>query len=453
MKYIFSLSFGLVFLFIAIAGVQQRQLIPEESSSKRRVALVIGNSAYETAPLRNPINDASDMAQALRELGFDVINKENLNRNDMKRAIRAFGEKLRGGGVGLFYYAGHGVQVKGINYLVPVDAKVESEEEIEYECLDTGLVLAQMESAGNSMNIVILDACRNNPFARSFRSTSRGLAPLDAPSGTLVAYATAPGSIASDGGERNGLYTQELLKNMRTPKLSVEEVFKRVRIALRNKTQGKQTPWESSSLVGDFYFLEDTPVAQPRTRDAYGYFTLGFDFYQKQKFAEAEAACREAIRLDPNYNQIYQLLGSALYYQGKLADAETAYRKAVQLDPNNSDRQYDLGLALFQQRKFAEAEIVFRESARLSPNNAERYRNLGSALLAQQKLKEAEAVYRQALRLEPNKAQSHAELGFVLFQQQKYAEAEAKYREAIRIEPTNTQYQNDLKAVLNALNK
>src|SRR5207237_1273856 len=128
---------------------------------------------------KNPVNDAQDIAQALRDISFDVIFKENLNQNDMKRTIRAFGEKLRGGGVGLFYYAGHGVQVKGINYLVPVDAKLESEEEVEYECVDAGFVLAQMDSARNSLNIVVLDACRNNPFARSFRSASRGLAVMD----------------------------------------------------------------------------------------------------------------------------------------------------------------------------------------------------------------------------------------------------------------------------------
>ena len=233
---------------------QQRGIGLKSSPSGQRVALIIGNSDYEFAPLKNPINDAQDMAQALRELGFDIIYKENLDQNDMKRVIREFGAKIRKGGVGLFYYAGHGLQVKGENYLIPINMKVESEEEVEYEAVDTGLVLAQMESAGNSMNIVILDACRNNPFVRSFRSASRGLAQMNAPSGTLIAYATAPGSVASDGNVRNGLYTQELLKNIKTPGLGIEDVFKRVRIAVRNLTQGKQTPWESSSLIGDFYF-------------------------------------------------------------------------------------------------------------------------------------------------------------------------------------------------------
>lgn len=243
-----------------------RQLVQNASpntSTGKRLALVIGNSAYPNAPLKNPVNDAQDIAAALRALGFEVISRENVNQNDMKRAIREFGEKIRGAAVGLFYYAGHGVQVNGENYLVPVDAKVESEQDVEYECVKAGFALAQMDAARNSMNIVILDACRNNPFARSFRSESKGLAQMDAPSGTLIAYATAPGSVASDGSGRNGLYTQELLKQMRTSGLGIEDVFKRVRISVRAATQQKQTPWESSSLVGDFYFTRPQGAGTP----------------------------------------------------------------------------------------------------------------------------------------------------------------------------------------------
>ena len=247
-------------LLCASANTRQRGVGLDTSNTEKRAALVIGNGTYEAAPLKNPVNDARDIAQALSQLGFEVIHKEDLNQNDLKRAIREFGAKIRNGGVGLFYYAGHGIQVKGVNYLIPVGANIESEEEVEYEGVDVGFVLAQMESAGNRTNIVILDACRNNPFARSFRSASRGLASIDAPSGTLLAYATAPGSVASDGEASNGLYTQELLKNMRTPGLSVEDIFKRVRISVLSITKGKQIPWESSSLTGNFYFTATDPV-------------------------------------------------------------------------------------------------------------------------------------------------------------------------------------------------
>jgi len=178
-------------------GVEQNNK-PTASNSSQRVALVTGNSAYATSPSKNPVNDARDIAQALRELGFEVIYQEDQSQNDMKRAIRTFGQKARSAGIRLFYYAGPGMQVNGENYLIPVDANFNNEREVEYETVNAGLVLAQMEEVEESLNIIILDACRNNPFARSFRSASRGLAAINAPSGRLIAYATAPGSVASD---------------------------------------------------------------------------------------------------------------------------------------------------------------------------------------------------------------------------------------------------------------
>ncbi|HZI20445.1 MAG TPA: caspase family protein [Pyrinomonadaceae bacterium] len=238
----------------------------------RRMALIIGNGAYQNAPpLRNPANDATDMAGALRALGFDVKSGVDLTQRQMKAMIREFGQQLRGGGQGLFYFAGHGVQLRGRNYLIPVDADVQSEADVEDQGVDVNLVLGLMDEAGNGLNVIILDACRNNPFGRSFRSAANGLAQMDAPGGTLIAYATAPGAVASDGNSRNGLYTQELLKLMRTPGLDIEAVFKQTRISVRGLTQGKQTPWESSSLIGNFYFTgpgEKEAAATPRTPGA-----------------------------------------------------------------------------------------------------------------------------------------------------------------------------------------
>ena len=235
-----------------------RQLVQTGSTNpntSKRIALVIGNGAYTKAPpLKNPPNDARDMAATLRALGFDVTNGINVNQRDMKRLIREFGQKLKSGGSGLFYYAGHGVQSKGRNYLIPVDADIQSEAEVEDSGVDVSLVLNFMDDAQNVLNIVILDACRNNPFSRSFRSASEGLAQVDAPTGTLIAYATAPGRVASDGTERNGLYTSELLKQMRVPGLGVTDMFMRVRAEVMKQTGNKQVPWEASSLVGAFYF-------------------------------------------------------------------------------------------------------------------------------------------------------------------------------------------------------
>lgn len=236
--------------------------------SRKRVALVIGNSGYAAAPLKNPVNDARAMAATLRRLGFEVEEHSNLGYMAFNDAVEIFGNKLKAGGIGLFYYAGHGMQVQGANYLIPIDARIRTENEVRYKAIDAGLVLAKMESAKSDVNIVILDACRDNPFSRSFRSTSQGLAQIDAPTGTIIAYATAPGKTASDGKGKNGTYTEALIQAMESPGLKVEEVFKRVRKLVLHKTNSLQVPWESSSLVGDFRFSLSTAastVNQPAT--------------------------------------------------------------------------------------------------------------------------------------------------------------------------------------------
>jgi hypothetical protein len=216
-----------------------------------RLALVIGNSAYRESPLRNPVNDVRAMAQKFKELGFTVLAHEDATKRTMEAAIIEFGRRLAEGGVGAFYYAGHGLQVRGRSYLVPVDAEIEDEASTRVAAVDVELLLEQMAEAKNRVNIVILDACRNNPFERRMRGGARGLAAVDAARGTLVAYATAPGSVAADGDGKNGLYTEELLEALREPGLKIEEVFKRVRINVARRSKGAQTPWESSSLTGD----------------------------------------------------------------------------------------------------------------------------------------------------------------------------------------------------------
>ena len=231
--------------------------------AERRVALVVGNGSYKNAPLRNPVHDAEAVAKTLQRLGFHVTLKLNQDRLGLAQAIRDFGNQLKGSNAGLFYYAGHGMQVKGRNYLIPVDADIQVEDEVPYRSIDANEVLAKMETSRNPLNVVILDACRNNPFARSFRSNSQGLAQMDAPSGTLLAFATSPGSVASDGSGSNGLYTKHLLTNLDTPGLAIEQMFKRVRISVMKDTVNKQIPWESSSLVGDFYFNVSKPAPAP----------------------------------------------------------------------------------------------------------------------------------------------------------------------------------------------
>jgi hypothetical protein len=253
--YLFTRLLILAILIIQLSQKTGHSQI-RQPQNDNRFALIIGNSDYKIGPLKNPVNDAYAMALTLERLGFDVLIRLDVKTKDeMKRAIREFGLKLKQGGTGLFYFAGHGLQVKGFNYLIPVHAEIYSEEEVEYEGVDVGFVLAQMESAQNQMNIVILDACRNNPYARSYRSATTGLASINAPTGSIIAYATAPGSTAMDGIGKNGLYTSVLLKQITQEGLKIEEVFKKVRAEVLAGSGGRQVPWESSSLIGDFYFI------------------------------------------------------------------------------------------------------------------------------------------------------------------------------------------------------
>lgn len=228
---------------------------------EKRFALIIGNSNYPNTigVLKNPVNDATDIATELRKSNFEVQLLTNATYVQIREAVRKFHEKLVAGPkdqtVGLFYYAGHGVQYQDENYLVPIDANVQFEDDIVRMCFPVQrMVLANMERSNSRMNIVILDACRNNPFPAANRSVSQGLAEMKRARGSFIAYATAPGSVASDGAGRNGLYTQELLKALRKPGLTIEQVFKEVRMNVLHLSGDKQFTWDSSNIVGEFFF-------------------------------------------------------------------------------------------------------------------------------------------------------------------------------------------------------
>lgn len=262
-------------------AAQPRDVTPRAGSASRpavtlpgRIALVVGNGAYTNSPLLNAVNDARAVAQALELVGFEVALHTESTQAQMARAARDFGERLQAGGpdaVGIFYYAGHGMQIKGRNYLIPVGADIAQEDEVAYRSLDAQSVLDTMTAAGSGTNLMILDSCRDNPFARNSRSLRGGMAQMDASAGALIAFATAPGSVAGDGRRGgHGLYTSHLLAAMKRPGLKVEDVFKLVRIGVLRDSNGRQQPWESSALTGDFYFApsallssEPQPVLGP----------------------------------------------------------------------------------------------------------------------------------------------------------------------------------------------
>jgi uncharacterized caspase-like protein len=236
------------------ANSSQSNQAPPAINQDRRIALVIGNASYSSVPkLINPTNDAREVTRALQATGFEVIRLENADLRQMQDAVRSFGNRLGKNDVGLFYFSGHGVQVKGKNYLIPVRENIKQSFEVPSGAIDADLVLATMENAKNNLNIMILDACRS-PFPGEARSLSRGLATLDAAKGTLIAYATAPGKEALDGQGSNSPYTKHLVRALQQKGLPIEQVFKQVRIAVVEETKGNQVPWENSSIMGDFYF-------------------------------------------------------------------------------------------------------------------------------------------------------------------------------------------------------
>jgi formylglycine-generating enzyme required for sulfatase activity len=224
-----------------------------------RLALVIGNSNYggELGKLPNPVNDAELMSATLRKLGFQVSKVTDADQRQMKRAIADFGTRLADAGpqaVGLFYYAGHGLQIDGENYLIPVRARIEKAADADLEAVTASSVLKQMQFANSAVNIVILDACRNNPLSRGMRDASRGLARMDAPTGSIVAYSTAPGETAADGEGKDSPYTVALTQAMLKPGIAIEETFRDARVQVLQQTGKRQVPWESSSLTGAFFF-------------------------------------------------------------------------------------------------------------------------------------------------------------------------------------------------------
>lgn len=242
-----------------LLGLTGLLIWPAFASAQSRIALVIGNSAYKTVTaLPNPANDTKAMADLLRAAGFDVVSESDLSQSDMRRAIRDFASNVALKGpdtVALVYYAGHGVQIEGENYLVPVDAKIEREADVAIEAVRLADVMAALASTPSRTRIVILDACRNNPFSAINKTTGRGLAIVDAPTGSIVSYATAPGTEALDGAGNNSPFTAALVDVAKEPNLPIEQALKRIRLNVHKTTEGRQTPWESSSLTADFAFF------------------------------------------------------------------------------------------------------------------------------------------------------------------------------------------------------
>ena len=301
-------------------------------NSLPRIALVIGNGAYGEVPLKNAPNDAKAIAGHLERSGFDVTLKLDSSRADMIETIRGFGKKLATQkGVGLFYFAGHGAQLGWRNYLVPVDAAIKTPDEMQARAVDLDTLLESITRARNAMNLVILDACRDNPFGPDVRLEQKGLSQIDAPPGTLLAYSTAPGNAAADGEGPNGLYTGHVLKEMQAPAAKIEDVLKRVRLNVRRESRGRQVPWESTSLEHDFYFIPPKVQRKLSIEETEGEFAEELALWESVRSANEPAPLEQYLRRFPSgkFSELAQFrLDRVLAQQGEKAvapvGAETA---------------------------------------------------------------------------------------------------------------------------------
>jgi formylglycine-generating enzyme required for sulfatase activity len=257
--FLLGLAAGMLFAVLGAAA--------QQSGAGQRFALLIGNSAYPdaSAPLAQPPKNVRALAEELRRGGFDVDVKENLGKEEMQRAVDAFKQKIRPGSAALFFFSGYGLQVNRQSFMIPINAQVWTENDIRRDGISIDSILADLHTRGATVKLLIMDASRRNPFERRFRTSPSGLASIDAPTGTLVMSAAAPGKVIEDEGE-NSIFIGEMVKEMRAPGLTAEEIFSRTRIGVSRISNGEQVPWVSSSLVDEFYFIQPSsrpPISPP----------------------------------------------------------------------------------------------------------------------------------------------------------------------------------------------
>jgi uncharacterized caspase-like protein len=353
---------------------------PTGAAAERRIALIVGNGAYQNvAPLRNPPNDAQLMADTLKSAGFELVAGKaliNIDKAALERAIRAFGQALRGGAVGLFYYSGHGVQIAGANYLVPVGANVVEELDAKFELVDAGLVLDAMANARNRLNIMILDACRNNPFGGGrFRAIAAGLSQVTAPAGTVISYATQPGDVAQDGTGSHSPYTEALATAIRQPGRDLFATFNEVGLRVKEVTQGEQQPWLATSPIeGQFFFAPGETDDMRRARLETEQLKSQADQARAEVAAaraqaQADAAARAQLEAQAKTQAAELAKAQAEAAEAKLAAAIAARKQAdaeavaAQMRANAATAERAQAAAAEAQRAKAYAEAKAREQA------------------------------------------------------------------------------------------
>jgi tetratricopeptide (TPR) repeat protein len=390
------------------------------SQRERRTALVIGNGNYGAEGiLKNPPNDATDVAQALRGLGFEVRLLQDSDKRQMAEAIEQFNRELYQGGVGLFYYAGHGVQDDGgENYLIPIGAQINRQSDVAFEAIPLGKILGAMEEAGNPVNIVLLDACRNNPYSRTWRSATRGLAPIQSAKGTLISFATAPGKVAADGDGQNSPYTASLLQYIQTPDLPIPLLFQQVRQSVIEKTKGRQVPWEQSSLIGNFEFKARNESASlprpnspnvinrppiPTVNPSFGSGDSRPSLSQPNLRIPASSPSNSPTAVTAQEREVAKL-GQDVVDSDKRGDytgAVNILTQIIQISPTDPEKYTTRGYFYSKLGKHQQAIQDFNQAISIKPNDGDAFRNRGLAYFSIKEEQNAARDFNLAIEINP----------------------------------------------------
>jgi tetratricopeptide (TPR) repeat protein len=439
---LFQLGWGSLFLpkCFSQAPDQPDVRISPGAGSERRLALVMGNDAYLNFPaLRNSVNDAGDLGDQLTKLGFTVSRSHDAEADAARRAVSQFTSRLRPGDCALFFYAGHGIQARGENYIVPVDFdKSIGEAKLSTACVSASAVRDSMERSGSRLNIVILDACRDNLFRPG--EPVKGMAVMEAGPGTCVVLSTGPGQTASDGPARNGLFSKCLIEGLRSPGKSLDALLKDVKEQVYRESGQKQRPWIFYDMIGDFYFAAAAGggIAPGQAGDL---IEAGRKQLQQRQFQEAANNFDRALRIDPENPFTYNALGSAHARLKEWSEAVGFYAKAIQLRPDFAAAYYNRGLAYFNAARYDLAVQDFSWALDNQGTDPLVFERRGEAYLSMRDRENALADFNSALDLNPASAPALAGRGKVFFRQGEYAQAIRDLSASIDLQPAASAYE------------
>ena len=411
-------------------------------SQEKRLALVIGNSDYEKGQLKNPVNDAKLIARTLDSLGFDVIAKYNLTSQiEIKDAIKEFGSRRENYEVGFVYYAGHGIQVNDENFMIPTKGTFNSENDVQDYGVSVKSIIRYLESKSEQVNILILDACRDNPFESTWKKTRSlkgdGLAKISPPSGTLVAYSTDTGQTAADGNNINSIYTECLAKNMLIENISIDQVFRNVRSEVLKITNGTQKPVEATQLTGQTFYLVKSNNEKK--------FKIAEEKIKNKEYFEALNIANEILKDEPK--SVKALLLRASLYEGELNQNDKAlidYNRAIEIEPKDANIYYHRTTVYENLKEYDKALLDYNKAIEMAPDNA-KYFNYRGALYAEELKQNDKALadYNKSIELDPKEIFYLVNRANLFENKLKlFDKALADYNKAIELEPMTPKYYN-----------